>query len=88
MAQISSAFQVYDKAKKNVVARIALNGYDISAGDQHGAIRSFKVLQGDLWEQWNQSAPLVLQINETLDTPIRVAALPVDEESFGLIEFL
>lgn len=51
-------------------------------------MRSFKVVTGDLWDQWRQQGKLVLRHDNGQESAVRVAALPVDDDSFGLIEFL
>jgi len=88
---LSSALNVYDTEKNQLVARIALNGYDIKAGSllpSTGAMRSFVILDGDLWDQWNALATLRLQHDTGAEVSVRVAALPVEEDGYGLIEFL
>lgn len=89
MAEVSDVFQVYNKNK--MVAQVVLNGYDIEAGkllQQHGAMRSFKIVKGDLWDYWSVQSSLVLRSKTGEETAVKVAALPVDEDSFGLIEFV
>ncbi|MBP6470481.1 MAG: hypothetical protein KBE23_02560 [Chloroflexi bacterium] len=88
---LSSSLDVYDSKKKQRVARIALNGYDIKAGSllpASGAMRSFVILDGDLWEPWNAVATLRLRHETGTEVAIRVAALPVEDDGYGLIEFL
>lgn len=89
--QLTAALDIYDKHNSSLVARIALNGYDIHAGGvfpSSGAMRSFVLLDGDLWDQWNAVESLTLK-NETGDhVAVRVAALPVEDDGYGLIEFL
>ncbi len=53
-----------------------------------GAMRSFVILDGDLWEQWNAVATLRLRHETGTEVSIRVAALPVEDDGYGLIEFL
>lgn len=86
----SPILNVYDSAKQRPIARIVLNGYNIEEGmpNSLGAMRSFKVVQGDLWQQWNEQTAVTLSDDKGQDARIKVAALPVDEDSFGLIEFL
>ena len=88
---LSSALDVYDSKKNHLVAKIALNGYDIKAGGllpSTGAMRSFVILQGDLWDQWHAVAPLRLRHETGIEVAVRVAALPVEDDGYGLIEFL
>lgn len=83
-------FQVYNHTNQKV-AKIVLNGYNIEKGGplgMHGAMRSFKVLQGDLWAAWAAQESLFLRGGSAPTTEIRVAALPAEDEGFGLIEFL
>jgi len=88
--KLTAALDVYAKNKKPV-ARIALNGYDIHAGGLFpttGAIRSFVLLEGDLWDQWNAVESLILKNETGNQVTIRIAALPVEDDGYGLIEFL
>ena len=86
-----SILTVYHPPKKGVVAKVILNGYNIdhavSLGDL-GAMRSFKIVDGDLWDEWNEQTAVVLADANGQKTLIRVAALPSDDDSFGLIEFI
>jgi hypothetical protein len=88
---LTAALDVYGNHSNSLVARISLNGYDIEAGGvfpSTGAMRSFVVVEGDLWDQWNAVETLTL-VNETgRKVDVRVAALPVEEDGYGLIEFL
>ena len=89
--KLSAALDVYDNPKNKPVARIALNGYDIHAGGlfpTSGAMRSFVLLDGDLWDQWNAVGTLTLKNETGNSVSIRVAALPVEDDGYGLIEFL
>ncbi len=89
MAELSEVFQVYTRNK--VVAQVVLNGYGIKSGHllrEHGAMRSFKIVKGDLWDYWNVQTPLTIRANDGQQATIKIAALPTDDDSFGLIEFL
>jgi hypothetical protein len=91
MKNSDKVLKVYNHQKSELVAQVVLNGYDIKAGATtvpHGAMRSFRILAGDLWAQWNVQESLILSNDIGHEAEIRVAALPVDEASFGLIEFL
>ncbi|MBE2224208.1 MAG: hypothetical protein IAF02_21900 [Anaerolineae bacterium] len=88
---LTAALDVYGKSTKNRVARISLNGYDIAAGGifpSTGSMRSFVLVDGDLWDQWNAVESLTLVNEDGTKTTIRVAALPVEDDGYGLIEFL
>ncbi|MCA9973638.1 MAG: hypothetical protein KC425_25670 [Anaerolineales bacterium] len=90
MNNLSVVLHLYNRQEQRV-ADIVLNGYNISAGGplgSRGAMRSFKVIEGDLWDQWHAQANLVLRHESGQASDVRIAALPVDDESFGLIEFL
>jgi len=91
MSAATEVLKIYDDQRRGIVAVIQLNGYDIRAGVctvPHGAMRSFKMVTGDLWDQWNVQAPLILCDDEGVVADIRVAALPAAADSSGLIEFL
>ncbi|MCZ7672266.1 MAG: hypothetical protein M5U34_36675 [Chloroflexi bacterium] len=90
-SNLSDALHVYDSQNGKSLARIALNGYDISAGGlfpDSGVMRSFVLLEGDLWDQWNAVQPIILQHESGAKVTVRVAALPVEDDGYGLIEFL
>lgn len=89
--KLTEALDVYDNPKNKRVARIALNGYDIQSGGlflTSGAMRSFVLIDGDLWDQWNAVKTLTLQNESGNQVSFRVAALPVEDDGYGLIEFL
>ena len=89
--KLTAALDVYGNQTKALVARISLNGYDIKAGGvfpSTGAMRSFVLVEGDLWDQWNAVESLTLVNEEGRQVAVRVAALPVEENGYGLIEFL
>ena len=89
--KLTAALDVYDIRTKDRVARIALNGYDIHAGGlfpTSGAMRSFVLLDGDLWDQWNAVESVTLKNENGSQVMVRVAALPVEDDGYGLIEFL
>ncbi len=90
MKTLSDTLRVLNQQNKTV-ARVVLNGYNIDEGGplgHEGAMRSFKLVEGDLWQEWAAQAPLLLQSESGHQSKIRVAALPAEPESFGLIEFL
>jgi hypothetical protein len=73
------------------VARIALNGYSALVDDSTGggrALRSFHMIAGDLRPQWCSATTLLICVGNGQALPARVAALPVEADSAGLIEFL
>lgn len=89
--KLTASLDVYDTKTKNLIARIALNGYDINAGGlfpTSGAMQSFVLLDGDLWDQWNAVEPVSLKNETGAQVPVHVAALPVEDDGYGLIEFL
>jgi len=89
--ELTAALDVYENQNKTLVARIALNGYDIHAGGifpNSGAMRSFVLLDGDLWDQWNAVESVTLKNETGAQIAVRVAALPVEDDGYGLIEFL
>lgn len=88
---LTPALDVYGKPSNDLVARISLNGYDIKAGGifpSTGSMRSFVLVEGDLWDQWNAVESLTLVNEDGAQVAVRVAALPVEEDGYGLIEFL
>lgn len=89
MKRVSETLQVYDQ-EDNLVAQVVLNGYTIKKGGplgRHGAMSSFKIVEGDLYEQWDEQQALTLRSPAGL-AQVRVMALPVEDDSFGLLEFL
>ena len=91
MSTTSEILKVVDNQNSQVVAQVVLNGYDIRAGVctvPHGAMRSFKIVNGDLWDHWSVQASLTLSNAAGQEAQVRVAALPTEDDSFGLIEFI
>lgn len=87
----SAVLNVYLASQKKALAQVVLNGYNIKRNEAPGslgAMRSFKIIQGDLWDQWNEQTAVILRDEDGQDVTIRIAALPVDDASFGLLEFI
>ncbi|MBP7997729.1 MAG: hypothetical protein KA314_19000 [Chloroflexi bacterium] len=83
--------QVHRTNGKKPIARIALNGYNIESGGPlglSGAMRSFRIIKGDLWDQWNNQELLLVRGEEHPDAQIKIAALPAEDDSFGFVEFI
>jgi hypothetical protein len=90
---VSEANDVVDVFQKNPkpIARIALNGHNIEQGGvfgHSGAMRSFRVVYGDLREQWIQQAPLTIRDRFGNESVIRVFAFPADDGAIGFVEFI
>lgn len=88
---LTDALDVYNNQNSKLIARISLNGYNIESGGlfpSSGTMRSFVLLDGDLWDQWNAVETVMLKKETGTQVPIRVAALPVEDDGYGLIEFL
>jgi len=91
MTTLSAILDVYSKTSKKPIAHIVLNGYNISASaslSKQGAIRSFRVNSGNLWDSWSIQETLILHDENGRQAPIRIAALPAEEDGHGVIEFL
>ncbi len=90
-ASAEPLLNVYKRENKRPLAKIVLNGYNIEQKDsfgRHGALSSFKIVEGDLWDEWHMQEQLVLQTPEGKEAAVKVTALPVEEDSYGLIEFI
>lgn len=73
------------------LAYVVLNGYSVEQSKslgRHGALCSFKIVDGDLWHEWHTQTQLVLRTQTGDEALIKITALPVEEDSYGLIEFL
>lgn len=82
---------IYDEANGKEIAKIVLNGYNIAAGGplgKVGAMRSFRIVDGELWDHWSEGRPLTIHAEDGRIADGRVAALPAEEGSAGLMEFL
>lgn len=91
MADVNVEVSVFHREETKPVAKFSLNGYNIASGGvfgQSGAMRSFKVLDGDIWEYWERQTPLEIRDEEGRKQSIRVFAAPADEGAMGLVEFL
>ena len=84
--------KVYDLTnRKKPLATIVLNGYNIAGGGplgMSGKMRSFKLVKGDLVTPWEYGHVLSIQDDTGRETAVRIAALPADEDSAGLVEFI
>ncbi|MCO5184986.1 MAG: hypothetical protein M9928_14885 [Anaerolineae bacterium] len=91
MANQETVVTVMDVNAPIQIARIALNGYNIQAGNvfgRSGAMRSFKVVSGDVWELWDRQSPAVIQDEHGNRSTIRIFAMPAEKNSSGFVEFL
>ncbi|MFQ5400993.1 MAG: hypothetical protein ACE5E7_15520 [Anaerolineae bacterium] len=91
MESKTQPLQVLSTRTGKVVATIQLNGYSISSGGPlglNGNMHSFCIQQGNLWSPWSHQEVLVLRDRNGRQTRVKIAALPVEDDSFGLIEFL
>lgn len=91
MKENTATLQVYSPQQANIVASVVLNGYNICGEGplgKQGSMRSFTIVSGDLWEQWDVQMALQLQDDTGKSSNIRIAALPVEDDGYGLIEFL
>ena len=90
MTDSAEVLKVYTDKNHKPVATIVLNGYNIDAEGILGyrGLRSFKVVQGDLWDAWNAQDILLLHDDQAQVVQVRIAALPVEADSMGLLEFL
>jgi len=82
---------VYLPATNKLIANISLNGYNIRAGaifPHSGAMRSFKLESGDLWDVWSVQRVLVVRDATGQEASVRIAALPSEEGSTGFVEFV
>ena len=83
--------EVYKSENERPLAKVVLNGYNIESKNalgRHGAMCSFKIIDGDLWDEWQDQAHLVLRTQEGKEATIKVTALPAEEDSYGLLEFI
>ena len=84
--------ELVDPQNNQRVATIVLNGYQIGPDgcslDQPGTMRSFALKSGRLITYWSQQQVLHLRDNAGHTSSVRVAALPAEEDGYGLIQFL
>jgi hypothetical protein len=82
---------IYHTGQKKALAQVILNGYhigqDVTFGSL-GSMRSFKIVRGDLWEEWDRQTAVALTSDDGQAVMVRIAALPVEDGSFGLVEFV
>lgn len=94
MAEVTEALPVYADSppQRKEIGSVVLNGYLIDnespLGFPQGTMRSFRVVRGDFWDSWNEQRPLAICAANGDIARIRIAALPVDNDSYGLVEFL
>ncbi|MDJ0752007.1 MAG: hypothetical protein QNJ45_00700 [Ardenticatenaceae bacterium] len=81
---------VFDE-EKNSIAKIILNGYNIAAGGplgKNGAMRSFKMVEGNLFTEWSLGKRLEVKSEDGRTATIRIAAHPAEQGATGFVEFL
>ncbi len=86
---ISAVIFKDDQAEQ--LAFVVLNGYNIRLSDtlgKAGAMRSFKLKQGTVWDAWNTRQILKIVTKDGRESRIRIAAIPAEKDGAGLIEFL
>ena len=91
METLSEVLSIHSRINDKNIAKVRLNGYNISTERslwQRGALRSFSINSGDLRKSWSRHEMLLLHDGKSRRARIKIAALPTDEDSFGLIEFL
>lgn len=96
MANITEAL-IQNATQTRHIAKIGLNGYKSFTQNptaQKGTSRliwSFTVLDGnrkELKRSWLNNRPMTLKTLQGKTANVRVAAYPIDDKSFGLLEFL
>lgn len=84
-------YTVYEQGTGQEVGQVELNGYQIGLEQslfKQGRIQSFRLHSGNLRAYWSQHTPLHLKIAPGEKVLVRVAALPTEDEAYGLLEFL
>ena len=87
--QIVDVYEMNNKVTP--VAKIALNGYNITAGGifgRAGAMRSFKVVEGSVWSYWQRQEALRARDAEGNESTLRIFAAPAEAGATGFVEFL
>ncbi len=86
-----AVFHFTDSAWKEI-GSIVLNGYSINdespLGLPQGTLRSFRIVRGNFWDSWFEQRPLAIAADDGVQITVRIAALPADSESYGLVEYL
>ncbi len=91
METLSKELTIYETHNGNPIGRIRLNGYNIinkAATVVPGKMQSFMIVAGTLWNSWSTQTPLLLSTETGQALTVRIAAYPVDNASFGLLEYL
>lgn len=88
---VENGLEVYKPDATSPVATVVLNGYNIDTNKsfgRHGAMCSFRIVKGDLWQEWHTQTPLILRAQTGKEAAIKITALPVERGGYGLIEFI
>ena len=91
MSDVNVEVKVFIEPEANSVAKIALNGYNIGEGSvfgRNGAMRSFKVVEGDVWDFWDKQTILTIRDDAGTESKIRIFAAPAQKGASGFVEFL
>ncbi len=82
---------LYHESNKRPIAQIELNGYTVNSTGPLGhkvRLHSFRIISGKLRRAWWQNERLQMPLPNGQVLAMRVAALPVDEDSYGMLEIL
>lgn len=93
MAQqdVFATVTVEENGQAKTIARIILNGRNIAEGTvfgRSGAMRSFKLMKGRLWDHWYTQTPVDVWDASGNYARARIYALPTSREGTGFIEFI
>ena len=83
---------LYDGHNTRPVARIEFQNYTVDKGllmgQDQGRLRSFRTVSGSLRRAWWHRLQLQMNLPDGQTLAMRVAALPVDADSYGMLEIL
>jgi hypothetical protein len=82
---------IRDPLSGRKLAAVTLNGYNATVADPvvgHKVLRSFRLVAGDLRPQWQLHKLALLCVSNGQGLPIRIAAIPTEDDGWGLLEFV
>ena len=80
---------IFDQESGQVLAEVQLNGRTFEAAGLlgEGTMRSFKLVRGDLLDQWSCQEEMTLKTAD-VERTVRVSTMPAEAGAYGLIFFV
>jgi hypothetical protein len=80
---------IFDQESGHILAEVQLNGRTFEAAGLlgEGTMRSFKLVRGDLIDQWSCQEEMILRTDD-VERTVRISTMPAEADAYGLIFFV